>query len=133
MEVAWIVGFVVVGLLFAILPKLRHRPPLQSSRAPIRKRTEEHEAKLNALLEWTAEPRIISAILQARLATPSGLKALVSASGQLTYEELTTAIENLLSDRNVRRVIAQHLERTYDLRRDHVMKALLEWGGKRTA
>lgn len=126
----WSLAILVVVLAFCALPYFG-KHPVETSRAPLRVRTEDHEAKLNALSDWLSQPKIVRAILRSNWATGDGLKALTTTSGQLTLEELNVALENILADRAVRQVICEYVMRKHGLPQYRVMEGLLDYAGKR--
>lgn len=120
----WIV---VIVLPFALLflAKRRDRLERSTSDAPIRARSREHEAALNMLEEWFAEPKIIAAWLRTGY-TVDGLGDIQERVHSMSEREVYGLIAVLTRDRQTRRVMADFTVRTQGFTKEQAMKALLE-------
>lgn len=90
-------------------------------------RSEEHEAMFNALTDWLQEERICRAMIEHRVADRRGLVELQAALPAYTEEKTRAVMACLLASRDVRKVIAGHLERTMKIPRRDAMAPLLQW------
>lgn len=127
---------VLLALLLALLPvaaiflgRRLLRKPQRVQGTPPRERTDEHEAMLAALSEWLEVPKIATAIVRSGRANRSGLMVLYAKMGNLPEDELAEIVKTLLSDRNVRRIVADHISLRHGIRRDEAMGGLLLWSG----
>lgn len=103
----------------------RRRLERSTSDAPIRSRSREHEAALNMLEEWFAEPKIIAAWLRTGY-TVDGLGDIQERVHSMTEREVYGLIAVLTRDRQTRRVMADFTVRTQGFTKEQAMKALLE-------
>lgn len=121
----------IIAAMVLVLRKRRH--PIETHNAPLQDRDEEHESKLLAVSEWLSHPPIIRAILRSQNASVEGLEILKATIGQMPREQVDEAVAILLADRNVRRVICEHVVSLYKWNQGIVMKSLLDWAKKRVA
>jgi LPXTG-motif cell wall-anchored protein len=116
----------IVLLMAALLLVARKKRRIVAEKIEAIERTEEHEAILNALTEWLQEERVVRAMIENRVATRRGLVEVFAALPAYDEPKIKAVAACLLRDRNVRKVIAGHLEKQGIPRRD-AMGPLLEW------
>jgi LPXTG-motif cell wall-anchored protein len=90
-------------------------------------RSEEHEALVNALTEWLQEERIVRAMIENRVANRPGLEETFRKLAGYDERKVKAVAAALLRERNVRRVIAAHLEHAHGITHREAMAPLLEW------
>lgn len=90
-------------------------------------RSELHEAQVNALTSWLQDERICRAIIEHHLASRADLVAIMEGMDSYSEDNVRWLVARLLSSRDVRKVIAGHLEREMKIPRREAMAPLLQW------
>lgn len=117
----------IVLLIAALVLVGRKKRHVVAEKIEAMERTEEHEAILNALTEWLQEERLVRVMIDNRVANRPGLQDTFRKLQTYDERKVRAVAAALLREKNVRRLIAAHLEREHGIPHAQAMAPLLEW------
>jgi len=120
--IAWLLAPVLFAGLYWLVQR-RGRLQKQLLRE---ERSVQHQVALEMIDEWVHDETIQKALFTTGTVSQDFLDVLPDWLSEATEKEVWGLVAALTRDKRVRRVIATHLERTYQMPKDGAMKALME-------
>lgn len=120
--IAWL--FVPL-ILWALVTLAKRRGRLQKQLLR-ENRSHDHAVVLEMVEEWVHDPDIQKALFTTGTISQDFLDVLPDWMSEASEDDMRGLIAALTRDRNVRRVIADHVSRTLKMPKENAMKALME-------
>lgn len=125
---AWLITFAVIAGVSVWRGARKKQEREEIGRLPQDARSENHNTQIQAMREWLLVPKIVKTMCQTGVAAPLGLQVLLDDIAMIEEDELAFTVGHLLSNRDVRRVVAAyHCAKNPGDDRDKVLQALMLW------